>query len=229
MQNLTALRSPIVKESLDRKAATELRNAVLGGDIAPGTRITEQAIASKLGLSRGTVRTALQRLAAEGLIVQNVYSSWEVMHLTAEDADELYTLRASLEGLAGRLAADRMDEERKETLSNTFQQLQDVAKSGSKIDLADADLNLHRTIVELSGNKRLIHHYRQVEGQLRMYIGSVNGLLPSPEAVASVHKPMVDAILAGASRTAEALLVDHCVVYGAKLNELLLTEKAVDG
>lgn len=228
MQNLTALNSPIVKESLDRKAAAQLRIAVLSGEIAPGTRITEQAIASQLALSRGTVRAALHRLAAEGLIVQNIYSSWEVMRLTAEDADELYTLRASLEGLAGRLATARLDEGGRETLSKAFESLLVAAKTDSKIDLADADLNLHRTIVELSGSKRLIHHYRQVEGQLRMYIGSVNGLLPSAGAVATAHQPMVDAILSGSAKTAEALLIDHSVVYGEKLNQLLLSQEATD-
>lgn len=59
-----------------------------------------------------------------------------------------------------------------------------------------------------------------------MYIGSVNGLLPS--AVATVHQPMVDAILSGNAKTAETLLIDHRVVYGEKLNQLLRSQEATD-
>lgn len=229
MSNLTGLNSPIAEENLDRKAAAQLRIAVLSGEIGPGSRVTEQAIASQLALSRGTVPAALHRLAAEGLFVQNIYSSWEVMRLTAEDANELYTLRASLEGLAGRLATAHLDEDGRKTLSGAFDALLAVAKTDSKVDLADADLNLHRTIVELYGSKRLIRYYQQVEGQLRIYIGSVNGLLPSPQAGAAAHQPMVDVIFSGSAKTAEALLIDHSVVYGEKLNQLLLSREASGG
>lgn len=212
---------PVVKESLDRKAASLLRNAVLTGTLVPGERLTEQSIASQLNLSRGTVRTALHRLAGEGLIVQNMYASWEVMTLTAEDADELYTLRASLEGLAGRLAVGKMTPDKAELLSQSFQDLINAASSGSYTKLADADLNLHRTIVNLSENKRLIHHFRQVEMQLRMYIASINAVLPSAEVVAEVHEPIVRAIQNGKAKQAEKLLIEHCEVYGQKLVKAL--------
>ncbi len=217
MEGVAPFRSPIVKESLDRKAANQLREAVLAGSLPPGSRLTEQAIASQLGLSRSTVRAAFHRLAAEGLIVQNLYSSWEVMKLTAEDAGELYALRASLEGLAGRLAAARMTPDNKARLQAAYRSLVEAADSGSKPALADADLCLHRTVVEIADNKRLIHHYRQVEMQLRMYIASVNALLPSPHLVASAHEPLVDALLAGDEKRAETLLVEHSHYYGQKL------------
>ena len=142
------------------------------------------------------------------------------MGLTADDADELFTLRASLEGLAGRLAAERMVPERKDQLAKAFQHLLEVAKSGSEEDLADADLGVHFTIVKLSENKRLIQYYRQVEVQLRMYIRSVNGLMPSPESVATVHEPLVNAVLDGDPVQAEALLIEHSVFYGEKLVDL---------
>ena len=220
MESTNRLGVPIIKESLDRRAAAQLREAIFSGDLSPGTRITEQSIASQLGLSRGTVRSALHRLAAEGLIVQNIYSSWEVMGLTADDADELFTLRASLEGLAGRLAAGRIIPERKDLLVKAFQHLHEAAKTGTEEDLADADLGVHFMIVKLSGNKRLIQYYRQVEVQLRMYIRSVNGLMPSPESVAPVHEPMVNAVLDGDPVQAEALLIEHSVFYGEKLVDL---------
>lgn len=217
---MSTLGAPIEKESLDRRAARQLREAILTGTLAPGTRITEQSIASQLALSRGTVRTALHHLAADGLVVQNIYSSWEVMMLTAEDAGELYTLRSSLEGLAGRLAARSVTPAKKDVLRSAFKHLVETAKSGAEQDLANADLAFHVAIVGISGNKRLIEQYSHVEMQLRMYIRSVNGLMPSAESVAAVHEPMMKAVLDGDPVLAEALLVEHSVVYGKKLVDL---------
>lgn len=217
---MSALNAPVVKQSLDRLAARQLREAILSGELAPGTRITEQAIASQLNLSRGTIRTALHHLSAEGLMIQNIYSSWEVMGLTAEDAAELFTLRSALEGLAGRLAAGRMTAENANKLKEAFQHLVATAKTGSKQELANADLAVHVTIVELSGNARLIQFYHRIELQLKIYVRSVNGLMPSAESVAQVHEPMVNAVLEGDAKRAEELLVEHCEVYGAKLIKL---------
>lgn len=221
MKKPAAQNKPILKESLDRKAANFLRDAVLSGDLAPGERITEQILASKLDLSRGTVRSALQRLTSEGLIVQNLYSSWEVMRLTADDADDLYTLRSGLEGLAGRLVARRLDKAGKKVISAAFEDLIDAGKSGSDQDLIDADMLFHSKIVDLSGSPRLVQHFRLVEGQMRMYMGSVHGVLPSLEAVAEAHAPMVDALLSEDANAAEARMAEHCEIYGRKLVEKL--------
>lgn len=212
---------PILKESLDRKAANYLRDSVLSGKLAPGQRVTEQILASKLDLSRGTIRSALQRLVSEGLIVQKLYSSWEVMQITADDADDLYTLRSSLEGLAGRLVAGRLDHVARIAIQKAFQELIDAAKSGSDLDVVDADMKFHGKIVELSGSPRLAQHYRLVEGQMRMYMGSVHGVLPNLKAVAEAHTPMVEALLSGNASASESSMVEHCQVYGKKLVDKL--------
>ncbi|RUM99514.1 GntR family transcriptional regulator [Pseudaminobacter arsenicus] len=218
---ITLGRTPVVRESLDRKAANRLRDAIVTGSLAPGTRLTEMAIAADLGLSRGTIRAALHRLASEGLVVQHMYSSWQVVPLSSHDAWELYTLRASLEGLAGQLTAQKMNAQTEKSISQAFTELIAASNNNSPAELADADLNLHRTIVAASGHRRLIQHYQQVETQLRLYIGSVNGLLPSPQDVAAEHRNIVESILAGNAQQAEKELRDHSLFYGNKLVALL--------
>lgn len=213
--------TPVVRESLDRKAANRLREAIVTGILTPGTRLTEMAIASELGLSRGTIRAALHRLASEGLVLQHMYSSWQVVPLSSRDAWELYTLRASLEGLAGRLTAERMNPQKEKSITKAFTALIAASNGDSPVALADADLNLHRTIVEASEHERLIQHYQQVKAQLRLYIGSVNGLLPSPQDVAAEHRNIVESLVARDAQRAEKELRDHSLFYGNKLVTLL--------
>ena len=117
----------VEKRSLDRAAADALRQAITTGAITPGTRLTEAELATRLDVSRGTVRAALQRLMSEGLVTQRPYAGWEVARLTSRDAWELYTLRSSLEGLAARLAARNPN--RRKPLDAAFDELKVAAKS----------------------------------------------------------------------------------------------------
>lgn len=219
-------RSPVARESLDRRAANALRDAILTGALLPGSRLTETAISEQFGLSRGTIRAALQRLVAEGLVVQNMYSSWEVVRLSSKDAWELYTLRGSLERLAGRLAAANMTEPNKILLTSAFNEMVDVAKHGTSKDLADADLNFHLTIFKISDHKRLVDHFTQVKMQLRICIASVNGFMSSPVSIIKEHEPLVEALLKGDLDRSSSLLEQHCNFYGSRLVDLLKIEEA---
>src|SRR4030081_3333415 len=98
------LLKPIQKRSAEVQATDALREQILRGGARPGSRLTEIGLSQQLGLSRSTIRTALQRLANEGLVVQEPYTDWQVASLSGADAWELYTLRASLEALGARLA-----------------------------------------------------------------------------------------------------------------------------
>ncbi|MDA9391844.1 hypothetical protein WN73_14705 [Bradyrhizobium sp. CCBAU 45394] len=198
---------PAKKQSLDRIAADSLREAVISGRIPAGARLTEVQLAEQFALSRGTVRTALQRLVAEGLVVQQPYARWEVTTLTAHDVWELATLRSSLEGLAGRLAAERIDDAGREILLAAFHALEDAARQEQK-DLASVDLELHRTVVSLSGNRRLIHHYSLITNQLRLYIASSNQIVGAEGGLLDRHLRLVEPILAGDGDAAEQAFKD---------------------
>ncbi len=84
---------------LAKRSYRQLRHDIVFGALSPGDRLTEMKLAADFELSRATIRTALQQLATEGLIVQMPYTGWAVVSLTAHSAWELYTLRSPLEGL----------------------------------------------------------------------------------------------------------------------------------
>ncbi|MCC8953579.1 GntR family transcriptional regulator [Bradyrhizobium sp. Pear77] len=211
---------PATKQSLDRVAANRLRDALVSGRIAAGARLTEISLAEQFGLSRGTIRAALQRLVSEGLIVQRPYTGWEVTTLSPHDVWELGTLRASLEGLAGRLAAERIDDAGRTALMNVFRAMEDAARDENQSLLA-ADLALHRMIVSLSGNERLAHHYDLITNQLRLYIASSNRLVGIEGGIVARHYELIEPILKGDGDAAEQAFRDFFHRSNSELAEFL--------
>lgn len=190
--------APVSKLSVEAQATQSLRDYVLSGAIKPGEKLTEVALADEMGIARATLRFGLNRLAAEGLLVKTPYTSWEVRTLTADDAWELWTLRASLESLAVRLAAENMGPRLRDRLQGAFDELVTACASGSAVTASEGDIGLHRTIVNSVGHTRLADQYKLVEQQVRLYINISNTLVGSDlSGIVDQHRAMMDALLRG--------------------------------
>lgn len=199
----------IEPRSLDVQAADIIREEILTGALAPGCRLLEIELAERFNLSRGTIRSALQQLTYEGLVVQFPYRGCAVAGLSSQDAWELYTLRSALEGLAAQLAAEAITSNKVDILNAALQQLVKAAKKGSWKDFADADFALHKTIIQLSGHRRLQEQYKIVEQQIRLYITSCNALYPSLDELLEEHEQLVKAICSGNATVAEQIAKGH--------------------
>ncbi|SDV48765.1 GntR family transcriptional regulator [Chitinasiproducens palmae] len=208
----------IEKQTAETLAADAIREYILSGQIAPGSRLTEAFLAERFGLSRATVRGALQRMSQEGLVRLEPYTGWETISITSHDAWELYTLRASMESLAASLACANLDDAGRRALRTAYEALLDACKAQDNRAVSRADFNLHRTIIELSGHERLAQWYRVVEQQITLYI-TWSDFIPRNvyETVPKHHGPIVDAILAGDAGTAARLSSEHNVAAGEKL------------
>lgn len=200
----------IDKRSFDQMAADWIRNAILSGDLTPGSKVTELGLTERIGLSRSTVRTAMQRLVGEGLLVQHAYSGWEVASLSMEDAWELYTLRCGMEGLASKLAAERMDDVGRKTLLGAFEDLKLAVGEKDRRKVAEADIGLHRTIVSLAKHRRLSMLHAQIIAPIHLYVLSSNREIFDDLSLA--HAELVDAILRGDAAEAQRLACDHVTV-----------------
>ena len=209
------------RRSLDRRAADVLREEILSGRFPPGFRLVETWLAEQLHVSRGTVRAALSELAHQGLVEQVAYTKWSVPDIKAQDAWELYTLRAALEGLAASLAAEAMSEAGRHILAASFADLEAAANSGRVGPAVEADYALHKTIVRLAGHRRLSTQYEVLERQVRRYIASSNAIVQDTCEVGDQHRPLVEAILAGRPAEAEALAKAHNMTEGRKLFDRL--------
>src|SRR3977135_4493649 len=97
--------------SLHDQVVTELRQAILSGQLKPGERLVEGRLADELGVSRNPVREAIRVLASEGLIEVTARRGAAVISMSDEEARETIEVRALLEGQTARLAARRRDED----------------------------------------------------------------------------------------------------------------------
>ena len=95
----------MLSRTLPTQVADHIREQILSGVLAPGERVIEADLAAELGVSRHTLRSALQTLTFEGLLEQNQFKSTHVAQPKASDVYEIYTLRNALEAMACRLAA----------------------------------------------------------------------------------------------------------------------------
>jgi len=205
----SAVNLKLPKRRLDGQAADVLREQILSGRFAPGLRLVEAVLAAQLGVSRGTVRAALSELAHEGLVSQVAYTKWMVPELSAVDAWELYSLRGSLEGLAARLATERRTAESMTTLRESYERLEAAVATERRGAVAAADLALHKTIVAITGHRRLIGQYKLIEQQVRHYIATSNADIVDLHELLDQHQPIVSAIAAGDGERAERLAHDH--------------------
>lgn len=212
---------PIRKHSAEELTTDTLRQEILSGRLLPAARLTEMDLSSTLGVSRATVRSALQHLVREGLVTQVPYIGSAVTTLTAKDAWELYTLRACFEGMAAQLAAQRLNRKGKTRVEHVYQRLCKAAGDGLTAELTEADFAFHQEIVLLAEHGRLAQQYNLVEQQVRMSIRSTNSLLTELSLVVEQHRPIAHAILEGRSDDARQLAEQHNHSEGEKLVKYL--------
>jgi DNA-binding GntR family transcriptional regulator len=217
---------PIAKRSAEAQALDQLRRAVIGGSLAPGARLTEVALAEQLETSRATIRTALHHLVAEGLAVQVPYTGWMVTSLSAQDAWELVTLRASLEALGASLSAERATPDARDALRLAFNHLVDAAASRHVAKSTKADVAFHQAVIAAAGHDRLVEHYRRVLQQISVLIATSNTLLSDPMLLVTQHQPIYTAICERDTIRAAATARAHVEDEGAALVSYLKQREA---
>jgi DNA-binding GntR family transcriptional regulator len=166
---------------------SRLRDLIVQGLLAPGSRIVETEIASRLGVSRTPVREALQRLQQEGYVMGSPgaqQSRLTVAPLTQADVYELLNIVGALEGLGARNSA-LMSQADRRTLVRDLKDLNgEFHRAGKTVPINhgtfyDADERLHRHIVEAAGGPRLLALHDAVKPQaeryIRMYISMLTG------------------------------------------------------
>ncbi|MEX2658131.1 MAG: GntR family transcriptional regulator [Acidimicrobiales bacterium] len=146
---VTRVVAPIRQQVTD-----QVRDAIIQGTFRPGQRLIERELTELTGVSRPTVREALQQLAAEGLVTTTSGKGWAVVSLSLEEAEDLYAVRALLEGLAGRRFTERATPEEIADLREAFCAIEKAADDG--VDLSDAKARFYGVLFAGAGSSTIV-------------------------------------------------------------------------
>jgi DNA-binding GntR family transcriptional regulator len=210
----------MLTRTLPTQVADHIRERILSGELAPGERILETELAEELGVSRNTLRSALQTLTFEGLLDQSQFKSTHVARPTARDVYETYTLRNALEAMACRLAAERVtDGAGMDAVDAAIAAMYDAEDATA---MKAADFAFHVAVVELAGHAQLRDHYRRLHARTRLYLNLTAAADHYVlDEIAALHAELAEAIRAGDAARAGELGGSHNTRDGEALCKTL--------
>jgi len=204
----------------------EIERRILAGEIAPGAKLVEADIAAQLRVSRGPVREAFRALGQAGLVRTEKNRGVFVRQVSLEEANEIYDVRAVLEGLVGKLAARRIRPEQDDRIRAVVKKMHAVARRGGQPGDAEAyyplNVEFHDLLLEAAGNRALAANYRRIVNELDLYRRATISRSAENIAISTrEHEAIVNAVARRDEKLAERLLNEHVVASRERLHRVL--------
>jgi DNA-binding GntR family transcriptional regulator len=196
--------------TLVEQVVNAIVSEIVEGELLPNSRLIQDDLARAYGVSRQPVQQALLLLRDRGMVKEAPGRGLIVAPLDVGFVRNLYEMRAMLDGLAARLAAER-GAERARLEGPAYLELGRAAvKSGSLNEQIEADMRFHAFINELSGNPLIGETTAPHWPYLRRVMGEVlRDDVQMPQSILNEHVAILDAVIAGDSARAETLSRDH--------------------
>lgn len=204
-QSLRILRT----QSLSRVVFDSLEDAILNGEMEPGERLNETAIAEKYGVSRGPVREACRRLEEAGLVDFIVNRGVFVKKLAFEDAIEIYQIRAALFAFAGRVLALRITNEQIAILSGLIEDMEAANERQDPATFYARNLQFHAALMQFTGYRRLVRLYEGLNKELHVFRRRGLNEDVNRRASCSEHLTIVDALRSGSPARVARVMRNH--------------------
>ncbi|PSJ45701.1 GntR family transcriptional regulator [Zobellella endophytica] len=197
---------PVLSEDLTPR----LVEAVIGGELTPGTKLSEPELARRFEVGRGSVRESLLRLEGLGLVERLPRQGARVVQLTAEGLTELFAVREALEGMACRLAAAAITREEAEALTRLLDEHQKFVDSQEVYLRQQGEEDFHYLLFKASHNQMLVKLLcDELYQLLRMYRHRLSYRHSDPRLALREHRQILDAVLQGDGELAELLMRRH--------------------
>lgn len=193
----------------EHDVADALREAILRGDYVAGQRLVETDLCERFGATRFTIRTALQTLAAQGLVEVLRNRGARVRTVTIEEAIEITEVRRALEGLCAARAASRATKDDKARLKHIVTEMKAAWKAGELLRYSELNGELHGAVRSIADHQTAARIIEQLRGQIVRHQFRL-ALLPGRPAVSlPQHEAIVAAIAAGDPEAAERAMYEH--------------------
>jgi DNA-binding GntR family transcriptional regulator len=199
---------PLRRDSTPERIATQLRSGIVSGRLPPGQALREVEVARQLGVSRGPVREAFQRLIQEGLLEAHPARGVFVPQLTTADIADLYLARGAVETTAARLLASSGTAEALGDLAAALADLE-AAPAEDWNELVNLDLHLHEVLVRGTGSMRLARIFDTLAAETRLCMVALESFYPERAELVTEHAEIVQAIQRRDAGAAASLLDRH--------------------
>jgi DNA-binding GntR family transcriptional regulator len=208
------------------RAYQEIRGAMLSGALQQGTRLLENELASTLQMSRTPIREALKRLLAEELVSIEAGGSTVVRTIDLNEVAEIYAIRGALEGLATRLAAERITSSELARLRWLMGFMRDAANDENWLAWADANLRFHDVIYGAADNKRLRLMSRKLKDMVHRFSATSATSPGGADEVLERHERIVLALEARRQDEAEEAARHHIELALERVRTLYQSDAA---
>lgn len=183
-----------------------VREQILSGELGPGTKVTEEALARDLAVSRATVRQALNTLTLEGLLTRHPRTRvLEVTRISAADILDIYRARRVVE-LAGVEASATASDHNRQLLRSHVDAMATAVHDNDIPGFVLADTQCHSQTVAFCGSQILVDTHRQIMTQLRLAMTRAERAEPNLAAELQTHQDFCQLILDGDIEGAKANL-----------------------
>ena len=193
-----------------RGGVTErIRQDILAGELAPGSRLVEIDLTSRYGVGRAAVRSALVELEKEGLVDRTANRGALVHRVTLEETIEITEARAELEGLVARYAARRATAQERSELQELVEKMRLAVSEADALGYSELNRTLHRRLLEIGRHevaRSLITNLRNRAAHQQYRIALMPG---RPRESLRQHEALVEAVVAGDDAEAEKAMHRH--------------------
>ena len=196
----------LVRQTATEAVAARLRDAILRNELAPGTRLRQNDVARRFGVSTTPVREAFAQLQAEGLVRIDPHRGAVVFHPTTEDLAECYLIREELESLAIVRAVPNLKSATLTELDALISKMRKVRRHGEWVEMND---RFHLTLYQASALPRLVAMIRNLRDASGAYIYMFVARQPPAKRTDDEHQEILEACNAGDVARAEKAVRTH--------------------
>lgn len=197
--------------SLTTIVLQELERMILAGELKPGDRINEKALAASQSVSRGPIREACRRLEQAGLVQIIVNRGVFVRKLNRKEAADLCDIKASLAALTGRTLVTVLTAEQMASLKATVSRMEEAAAAGDVETYYPLNVDFHNRMLEFSGNERLIDMCTGVDKELYLFKRKSMDVGPALDRSVAEHRDIMDALERRDPEKASQIMWQHAI------------------
>ena len=204
--------------SLPDLVRQELERIILAGELAAGSKLTEAALAGRLGVSRGPVREAFRALEEMGLVRIEKNRGVFVRRISVEEADQIYEVRAILDEWIGRRLAQIATAEQLRGLRAHVDRMDRAAAKRDVDSYYHLNLDFHDQLVAACGNPKLVATYRRLVNELSLFRHQTLARSETMTVSTREHREIVDRIASGSAAAAGKALLDHVLASRERMH-----------